>query len=70
MSDKKGAFSSSSYAEIAIEEVYDIIIDTGLWPSTFNDNKKTDMLEMMISYFQEKEQYEKCAELQRVLEEI
>ena len=70
MSDKKGAFSSSSYAEIAIEEVYDIIIDTGLWPSTFNNTKKTDMLEMMISYFQEKEQYEKCAELQRVLEEI
>tara|TARA_R100000657_G_C4582893_1_gene44437 strand:- start:217 stop:429 length:213 start_codon:yes stop_codon:yes gene_type:complete len=61
---------SSSYTDAAIEEVYDLISNSDLWPKNWDNAKKMEMFYLMIEHYQETEQYEKCAELQRRLEEI
>ena len=61
---------SSSYTDATIEEVYDLITNTDLWPMNWDNAKKMEMIDLMIEHYQGTEQYEKCAELQRRLEEI
>jgi hypothetical protein len=61
---------SSSYTDATIEEVYDLITNTDLWPKNWDSAKKMEMFDLMIEHYQRTEQYEKCAELQRRLQEI
>jgi hypothetical protein len=61
---------SSSYTDATIEEVYDLITNTDLWPMNWDSAKKVEMFDLMIEHYQRTEQYEKCAELQRRLEKI
>ena len=54
-----------NYLDLTIEEVYDVISKIDVWPPSFDKKKKIKFMNSMIKYFIEKEEYEKCAVLQR-----
>jgi hypothetical protein len=57
-----------NYLDLTIEEVYDVISKINVWPQTFDRTKKIKFMNSMIKYFIEKEEYEKCAVLQRFID--
>jgi hypothetical protein len=59
-----------NYLDLTIEEVYDVIINVDVWPGNFNTNKKIKFVNSMINYFIGKEEYEKCAKLQKYIDEL
>ena len=56
-----------NYLDLTIEEVYDVISHINVWPPSFDSNKKIKLMNRMINYFIEKEEYEKCAFLQEYI---
>tara|TARA_Y100001963_G_C6460615_1_gene299996 strand:- start:90 stop:299 length:210 start_codon:yes stop_codon:yes gene_type:complete len=59
-----------NYLDLTIDEVYDVIMNVNLWPKDFDTNKKRKFLNSMIKYFIEREEYEKCAKLQKYVDEL
>ena len=59
-----------NYLDLTIEEVYDVISNINVWPSTFDQKKKIKLMNSMIKYFIENEEYEKCATLQGLIDEL
>jgi hypothetical protein len=59
-----------NYLDLTIDEVYDVISKISVWPASFDDKKKIKFMNSMIKYFIEKEEYEKCAVLQRNIDEL
>jgi len=59
-----------NYLDLTIEEVYDVISNINVWPATFDVKKKITLMNSMINYFIEKEEYEKCAILQGLIDEL
>jgi len=59
-----------NYLDLTIEEVYDVITEINVWPATFDKSKKIKFLNSMIKYFIEKEEYEKCQQLQNIIYEL
>ena len=59
-----------NYLDLTIEEVYDVISNINIWPPSFDQKKKIKLMNSMIKYFIELEQYEKCAVLQRFIDEL
>lgn len=59
-----------NYLDLTIEEVYDVISKINVWPPSFDIGKKIKFMNSMIKYFIEKEEYEKCAILQRIVDEL
>jgi hypothetical protein len=57
-----------NYLDLTIEEVYDVISKINVWPTTFDRKKKVKLMNSMIKYFIEKEEYEKCATLQGLVD--
>jgi len=57
-----------NYLDLTIDEVYDVISKINVWPPSFDKNKKIKFLNSMIKYFIEKEEYEKCAILQGIID--
>jgi len=57
-----------NYLDLTIEEVYDVISNINIWPITFDTEKKITLMNSMIKYFIEKEEYEKCAILQGLID--
>ena len=57
-----------NYLDLTIEEVYDVISNINIWPITFDNEKKITLMNSMIKYFIEKEEYEKCAILQGLID--
>jgi len=56
-----------NYLDLTIEEVYDVISKVNVWPISFDKDKKIKLMNSMINYFIEKEEYEKCAFLQEYI---
>ena len=56
-----------NYLDLTIDEVYDVISHINVWPPTFDTSKKIKLMNRMINYFIEKEEYEKCAFLQEYI---
>ena len=56
-----------NYLDLTIEEVYDVISHINVWPPSFDATKKIKLMNRMINYFVEKEEYEKCAFLQEYI---
>jgi hypothetical protein len=56
-----------NYLDLTIEEVYDVISQVNVWPPSFDADKKIKLMNRMINYFVEKEEYEKCAFLQEYI---
>ena len=59
-----------NYLDLTIEEVYDVISNINVWPPSFDLDKKIKFINSMIKYFIDKEEYEKCAILQRLIDEM
>ena len=59
-----------NYLDLTIEEVYDVISKINVWPTTFDREKKVKLMSSMIKYFIENEEYEKCATLQGLIDEL
>ena len=56
-----------NYLDLTIDEVYDVISHINVWPPSFDTKKKIKLMNRMINYFIEKEEYEKCAFLQEYI---
>ncbi|MBC8298308.1 MAG: hypothetical protein H8E55_21280 [Pelagibacterales bacterium] len=56
--------------DLTISEVYEVIININVWPLNFHDSKKLKLMRSMVKYFTEKEEYEKCAKLQKYIDEL
>ena len=59
-----------NYLDLTIDEVYDVISKINIWPPSFDKGKKIKFLNSMIKYFIEKEEYEKCATLQGIIDAL
>jgi len=62
--------SVENYLDLTIDEVYDVISNINVWPATFDRNKKIKLMNSMIKYFIDKEEYEKCQQLQNIIDEL
>jgi len=58
---------TENYLDLTIDEVYDVITNIDIWPQSFDISKKIAFMNHMINYFEKKEEYEKCAKLQRLI---
>ena len=58
---------TENYLDLTIDEVYDVITSINMWPQSFDKSKKIAFINHMIKYFEKKEEYEKCAKLQRLV---
>jgi hypothetical protein len=59
---------TENYLELAIDEVYDVITSINAWPQGFTSEMKTSFINEMIRHFEEREEYEKCAKLHRIVQ--
>jgi len=59
-----------NYLNLTVDEVYNVITDINAWPGYFNERKKLRLLKSMIEHYIEKEDYEKCAKLQKQIDEL
>jgi|TARA_A100001391_G_scaffold203103_1_gene194547 hypothetical protein len=60
-----------NYLDLTLREVYDIITsDNDPWPNSFQPKKKVKFIQQLMDYFQEREEYERCAELLKIQKEV
>ena len=60
-----------NYLDLTLREVYDIITsDDDPWPNTFETKKKIKFIQQLMDYFQEREEYERCAELLKIKKQV
>jgi hypothetical protein len=57
-----------NYLDLTIEEVYDVITNINVWPSSFTQQMKTKFLNGMINHYEQREEYEKCAKLYAIIQ--
>ena len=60
-----------NYLDLTLREVYDIITsDDDPWPNAFETKKKVKFIQQLMDYFQEREEYERCAKLLKIQKEV
>tara|TARA_Y100000310_G_scaffold330528_1_gene402355 strand:- start:686 stop:928 length:243 start_codon:yes stop_codon:yes gene_type:complete len=62
--------ATGNFLDLTVDEVYNVITHINMWPHDFNETKKLKLMKKMIKYFIDKEDYEKCAKLQRQVDEL
>ena len=62
--------TTGNFLDLTVDEVYKVITHIEMWPVHFNETKKLKLMKKMIKYFIEKEDYEKCAKLQKQVDEL
>ncbi len=56
-----------NYLELTLKEAYKVLTsNSDPWPNSFQPTKKIKFIDQLISYFQEREEYERCAELLKI----
>ena len=56
-----------NYLELTLNEAYKVLTSNmDPWPNSFQPDKKIKFIDQLILYFQEKEEYERCAELLKI----
>ena len=59
------------YLDMTLKEAYSVLTsNTDPWPNSFQPVKKKKFIDQLISYFQEKEEYERCAELLKIKKQV
>ena len=58
---------TENYLDLTVEEVYDVITNINVWPRSFTIEMKIKFINQMINHFEQREEYEKCAKLQRLI---
>ena len=57
----------NNYLHMTLKEAYQVLTSNNdPWPNSFHPVKKIKFIDQLISYFQEKEEYERCAELLKI----
>jgi hypothetical protein len=59
---------TENYLDLTVDEVYDVITQINVWPSSFTSEMKISFINGMIKHFEDREQYEKCAELYTIVQ--
>ena len=59
-----------NYLDLTIEEVYDVITNINVWPSSFTNEMKISFIDQIIKHYEEREEYEKCAKLYRISQRL
>ena len=61
-----------NYLSLTVDEIYMIIEHSEYvpWPNNFTIKKKITFLESIRDYFIKSEEYEKCAKLQPIIDEL
>ena len=59
-----------NYLDLTIEEVYDVITNVNVWPRGFTKEMKIQFLNGMISHYENREEYEKCAKLYAIVQRL
>ena len=59
-----------NYLDLAIDEVYDVITNINVWPSSFTSKMKIQFINGMIKHFEDREEYEKCAKLYAIVQRL
>ena len=59
-----------NYLDLAIDEVYDVITNINVWPSSFTSEMKIQFINGMIKHFEDREEYEKCAKLYAIIQRL
>jgi hypothetical protein len=59
-----------NYLDLTIEEVYDVITNINVWPSSFTSEMKIKFINGMIKHFEDREQYERCAKLYAIVQRL
>jgi len=63
--------NAKNYLDLTLIETYKVLVsDTDPWPRTFEPKKKIKLIDQMIEYFTEREEYERCAKLVEVKEKV
>ncbi len=56
-----------NYLDLTLREVYEVLTSSSdPWPNRFQPNKKIKFIDQLILYFQEREEYERCAKLLKI----
>ncbi len=56
-----------NYLDMTLREAYYVLTSTDdPWPNSFQPTKKIKFIDQLISYFQEREDYERCAVLLKI----
>ena len=56
-----------NYLDMTLKEAYKVLTSSSdPWPHSFQPTKKIKFIDQLISYFQEREEYERCAELLKI----
>jgi hypothetical protein len=57
----------NNYLELTLKEAYQVLTsNSDPWPNSFQPTKKIKFIDQLIAYFQEREEYERCAELLKI----
>ena len=60
-----------NYLDLTLIETYKVLVsDTNPWPKKFQPEKKIQLIDQMIDFFTEREEYERCAKLVKVKEQV
>ena len=56
-----------NYLDMTLKEAYYVLTSTDdPWPNSFQPTKKLKFIDQLISYFQDREDYERCAVLLKI----
>jgi len=60
-----------NYLELALDEVYQLVASGVRWPESLQSSShRKAFLRDMIEYYEEHEEYERCATLQEMINEL
>ena len=60
-----------NYLHMTLKEAYVVLTSTeDPWPNSFQPTRKIKFIDQLISYFQEREEYERCAELLKIKNQV
>ena len=60
-----------NYLDLTLREVYDVLTSSSdPWPNSFQTKKKVKFIQQLMDYFQEREEYERCAKLLKIQKKV
>ncbi len=60
-----------NYLDMTLIDAYEVLTSNeDPWPNSFKPTRKIKFIDQLISYFQEKEEYERCAELLKIKNQV
>ncbi len=68
---KEFKINMDNYLDLTLIEAYDVITsENDPWPNSFQPKKKIHFIQQLMDYFQEREEYERCAKLLKIQKEV